>query len=206
MSLFNIFSNKKKPENSADELENFMFLIRVYYQASIAAQTGFNNLKALQDLRIFKQTYHIATQNNKIGLSEKKQCQKMLQGIYHIGDNFFNEIDSSIKKNCRTIQDLQPYMLKFQDLTQNLLFVISNLMNWKFQILRFFKNATRSLVEKQVHKALTRTDWKDEGVRLSCIALRKYQTSMCYSEAWLAEFSYNVLMLGVKANKANNAK
>ena len=91
-----------------------MLLIRVYYQAAIAAQIGINNLAALPDLRIFKQTYHVTTLNNKLGLAEKKQCQKMLQGIYHCSDNFFKEIDFSIKKKCRSIQDVQPYLLQFQ--------------------------------------------------------------------------------------------
>ena len=113
MNIFNRLFNKKK-DNTVGGVEDFMLLIRVYYQATIAAQIGINNLAALPDLRIFKQTYHVATLNNKLGLAEKKQCQKMLQSIYNSSDSFFKEIDLSIKKRCRTIQDVQPYLLQFQ--------------------------------------------------------------------------------------------
>ena len=109
MSIFkNLF--KKKEQVTTGGVEDFMLLIRVYYQAAIAAQIGINNLAALPDLRIFKQTYHVTTLNNKLGLAEKKQCQKMLQSIYHSSDNFFKEIDLSIKKRCHNIQDIQPYL------------------------------------------------------------------------------------------------
>ncbi|MBQ5680047.1 MAG: hypothetical protein IIV20_01045, partial [Bacteroidaceae bacterium] len=95
MSIF----SKLFRRNSNDEqikvggMEDFMLLIRVYYQAAIAAQTGLNNLGALPDLRIFKQTYHVPTLNNKLGLGEKKHCRKLMQTIYGISDAFFTEID-----------------------------------------------------------------------------------------------------------------
>ena len=97
MNIFSKLFNKKKNDNVGG-MEDFMLLIRVYYQATLATQLGINNLAVLSDLRIFKQTYHVATQNNKIGLAEKKHCQKIMQNIYQLNDNFFKEIDSSIKK------------------------------------------------------------------------------------------------------------
>ena len=120
MNIFNRLFNKKK-DNNVGGVEDFMLLIRVYYQATIAAQIGINNLAALPDLKIFKQTYHVATLNNKLGLAEKKQCQKMLQSIYNISDNFFKEIDLSIKKRCRTPQDAQSYNFQFQGFVQELM-------------------------------------------------------------------------------------
>ena len=82
MSIFNKLF-KKKDQVTIGGVEDFMLLISVYYQATIAAQMGINNLAALPDLRIFKQTYHVTTLNNKLGLAEKKQCQKMLQSTIH---------------------------------------------------------------------------------------------------------------------------
>ena len=137
MSIFSKLFNKKKQDNVGG-VEDFMLLIRVYYQATIAAQIGINNLAALPDLRVFKQTYHVTTLNNKIGLAEKKQCQKILQTIYHCSDNFFKEIDNSIKKKCRSIHDVQPYLLQFQGFSQDLMMLMSNLMQWKFRLPAFF--------------------------------------------------------------------
>ena len=204
MNIFKLFSKKKKEEKSTQEIENLMLLLRVYFQATIAAQTGFNNIKVLNDLRFFKQTYHIATLNNKIGLSEKKQCQKMLQSIYGFSDRFFSEIDSSMKKSCRTIQDFQPYMLKYQDFTQNILMLIPNLVGRKLAVLRFFPKLMKESINKSIHKILTQTDWKDPSTRIAAIAVRKEQTSLRYSEAWICEFVNTIIPLGLKSQGAQN--
>lgn len=204
MNIFKLFSKKKKEEKSTEEIENLMLLLRVYFQATIAAQTGFNNIKVLNDLRFFKQTYHIATLNNKIGLSEKKQCQKMLQSIYGFSERFFSEIDSSMKKSCRTIQDFQPYMLKYQDFTQNILMLIPNLVGRKLAVLRFFPKLMKESINKSIHKILTQTDWKDPSTRIAAIAVRKEQTSLRYSEAWICEFVNTIIPLGLKSQGAQN--
>lgn len=204
MNIFKLFSKKKKKEKSTEEIENLMLLLRVYFQATIAAQTGFNNIKVLNDLRFFKQTYHIATLNNKIGLSEKKQCQKMLQSIYGFSDRFFSEIDSSMKKSCRTIQDFQPYMLKYQDFTQNILMLIPNLVGRKLAVLRFFPKLMKESINKSIHKILTQTEWKDPSTRIAAIAVRKEQTSLRYSEAWICEFVNTIIPLGLKSQGAQN--
>ena len=179
MNIFKFFSNKKKEGKATEEIEDLMLLLRVYFQATIAAQTGFNNIKILSDLRFFKQTYHIATLNNKIGLSEKKQCQKMLQRIYGFSDQFFSEIDSSM---------------------------IPNLVGRKLTVLRFFPKIMKESVNKSIHKILTNTDWSDPGVRLAAIAVRKEQASLRYSEAWISEFANTILPLGLKSQGSQNAE
>lgn len=203
MNIFRFFT-KKKQLQTIGGIEDFMLLIRVYYQATIAVQTGINDLKALQDLRIFKQTYHVPTLNNKIGLAEKKQCQKILQSIYSISDNFFKEIDLSIKKKCRTIQSVQSYMIQFQGFSQELMMLMSNLMQWKFRLPSFLHKALRGMVDKQIHDILTRNDWKDEAVRRSCISVRKYQSELSYSEAWMTEYVYTTVMLAKKEKTPQN--
>lgn len=204
MSIFSKLFGKKA-EDTVGGTEDFMLLIRVYYQATIASQIGINNPAALPDLRIFKQTYHITTLNNKLGLAEKKQCQKMLQSIYKISDNFFKEIDQSIKKKCHTIQDVQPYLLQFQGFSQELMMLMSNLMQWKFRIPSIFHKYIRTMVEKQIHDVLTRTNWKDDAVRRACVSLRKYQASLAYSENWMTEFVHTTVMLAKKEKAPKNA-
>lgn len=196
-----IFRRKAISTDNVGGIEDFMMLIRVYYQAVISSQVGINNLAAMPDLRIFKQTYHVPTQNNKLGLAEKKQCKKILQGVYGISDNFFSEIDQSVKKRCRSVQDFQPYLLQFQGFTQELMMLMGNLLNWKFRLPGFFRKALKSMVEKQVHDIMTRSDWNDDGVRRSCISLRKYQAFLAYSEAWMTEFVHTIVMLEKKEKR-----
>ncbi len=205
MNIFSFFS-KKKQQQTVGGIEDFMLLIRVYYQATIAVQTGINNLTALPDLRIFKQTYHVSTLNNKIGLAEKKHCQKLLQSIYKLSDNFFKEIDSSIKKKCRSVQLVQPYLIQFQGFSQELMMLMSNLMQWKLRLPGFFHKAIRTMVDKQVHDILTRTDWKDEAVRRACVSVRKYQADLSYSETWMTEYVYTAVMLSKKEKTPQNAQ
>lgn len=205
MSIFSKLFSRKKAEAEAKVggMEDFMTLIRVYYQSVVAAQVGMNNLAALPDLRVFKQTFHVPTLNNKIGLGEKKHCQKLLQNIYNLPDSFFSEVDSSVKKRCKKVQDVQPYFIMFQGFSQDLMMLMGNLMKWKFRLPSFFKSALHEMVAKQVHEVMTRSMWKDEGVRRTCVALRQYQQQLGYSEAWMTEYVYTVIMLAKKEPKQN---
>ena len=196
--LDRLFGKKTKDEHKVGGVEDFMLLIRVYYQAAIAAQVGINNLAALPDLRVFKQTYHVTTLNNKLGLGEKKHCQKIMEGIYGISEGFFKEIDASVKKHCRTMRDVQPYLLQFQGFNQVLMMLMGNLMQWKFRLPSFMRKALKGMVEKQVHEIMTGSNWKDEGVREAAVSVRRYQAQLGYSEQWMSEFVHTIVMLAKK--------
>jgi hypothetical protein len=206
MSIFSklFHRNKKDQQTKVGGMEDFMLLIRVYYQAMMASHLGINNLGALPDLRIFKQTYHVATLNNKLGVAEKKHCRKLIQDIYGISDTFFAEIDGSIRKHCHKIQDAQSYLIQFQGFSQDLMMLMGNLMQWKMRLPSFFRSAFREMVAKQVHQVLTKNDWKDEGVRRACISVRKYQNMLGYTEQWMTEYVHTIVMLAKKEPKKNS--
>ena len=207
MSIFSkLFhrSSGKDQQTKVGGMEDFMLLIRVYYQAVMAAQLGINNLGALPDLRIFKQTYRVTTLNNKLGIAEKKHCRKLIQDIYGISDSFFTEIDTSIRKNCRKIQDAQSYFIQFQGFSQDLMMLMGNLMQWKMRLPGFFRSALREMVAKQIHQILTKNDWKDDGVRRTCVSIRKYQNVLGYTEQWMTEYVHTIVMLSKKEPKKNS--
>ena len=206
MSILSKIFGKSKEEQQikVGGMEDFMLLIRVYYQAVMAAQLGINNLGALPDLRIFKQTYHVATVNNKLGIAEKKHCRKLIQSIYKVSDSFFTEIDGSIRKHCHKIQDAQSYLVQFQGFSQDLMMLMGNLMQWKMRLPSFFRGALREMVAKQIHQILTQNDWKDDGVRRTCIAIRKYQNMLGYTEQWMTEYVHTIVMLAKKEPKKNS--
>ncbi len=182
-------------------MEDFMTLIRVYYQAVMAANLGLTNLSALPDLRIFKQTLHVPTVNNKLGVGEKNRCKKMLGEIYSLPDSFFKEIDSSIKRNCRNINDVRTYLIRFQAFSQDLMMLMGNLMKWKFRVPGIFKNALRAMTAKTINEILTKHTWKDEGVRKTCIGIRNYQHALGYSAEWMTEYVYHIVLLAKKEPK-----
>ena len=194
MAFFDIFK-KKTEEKPVGGMEDFMTLIRVYFQSVLASQLGINNLAALPDLLTFKRTLHVATVNNKLGVGEKKACAKMLQDLYGISDNFFREIDQSIKKNCRTQQQVQSYMFSFQGFTQDLMMLMGNLLKWKFRIPGFMKSMLRKVTDNTVHDILTRPAFDDQGVTKVAYGIRRYQQTLGFSEDWIKEFTYNVITL-----------
>ena len=179
-------------------MEDFMTLIRVYYQAAIACKVGITNLNALPDLRVFKQTLHVATVNNKLGQGEKQRCRKMLNEIYGMEDNFFKEIDESIKRNCKQIQDVQTYMYVFQGFSQDLMMVVSNTTQWKLRIPSIFKKTLYDVVEKGVNNILTKDNWKDDAVRKGVIGIRQYQKRLGYSQNWMTQYVYHIILLAKK--------
>lgn len=206
MSIFSKIFGKKQAEEAEGTvrvggMEDFMTLIRVYYQAVMAAQLGISNINFLPDMAVFKRTLKIPTQNNKLGLAEKARCKKMLTDIYGLNDSFLKEIDNSIKKNCKNVNDIKTYLFMFQGFSQDLMMLIGNLMQWKFRMPGVFKKMLRNMTEKTVHDILTKMTWKDDSVHKTCITIRQYQHSLGYSESWITEYVYNIVLLAKKEPK-----
>ena len=200
--LGNLFRKKATDEETkVGGIEDFMTLIRVYYQAVMATNIGISNINFLPDMAVFKRTLKVPTQNNKLGIAERSKCKKMLIEIYGLPDAFFKEIDASIKKNVRNINDVKTYLFMFQGFSQDLMMLIGNLMQWKFRMPGVFKKLLRGMTEKTVHDILTKMSWKDESVHKTCVAIRKYQQALGYSEAWINEYVYNIVLLAKKEPK-----
>ena len=152
-------------------------------------------------MAVFKRTLKIPTQNNKLGIAEKSRCKKMLVDIYGLSDGFFKEIDNSIKKNCKNVNDVKTYLFMFQGFSNDLMMVIGNLMQWKFRMPSVLKKMLYNMTQKAINDILTKNDWKDDSVRKTCINLRKYQHTLGYSEAWMTEYVYNIVLLAKKEPK-----
>lgn len=197
MGIFSkIFGKKIEDDNVG--IENYMMLVRVYFQASIASNIGITNLAALPDLRTFKSALKVPTVKNKLGVGEKARCRKMLVDIYGTDEGFFKEVDASIKKNCRKIQDVNVYLVQFQNYTQDLMMVMSNLMKFKLRLPSFFKSALRTMTEKQVNELFTKNDYTDPGVMKTALEIRKYAQRLGFSREWTINFVFQVIMLAKK--------
>lgn len=182
-------------------MEDFMTLIRVYFQAGMAADIGITNLAALPDLRVFKATLKVPTINNKLGLGERSRCRKMLKEMYGMDDNFFKEIDQSLKRHCRKIQDVQVYLIQFQSYTQDLMMLIGNLMKFKLRLPSFMKGALKTMTEKTVSDIFTKNDFKDAAVLKTSVAVRTYAQKLGFSQQWTTSFAYRIVMLAKKEPK-----
>lgn len=204
MSFLQKILGKKTEEQRVGGMEDFMTLVRVYFQASLATTLGITNLAMLPDLRTFKTTLRVPTQNNKLGVGEKSQCKKMMKNLYGMDDSFFKEIDQSIRKNCHKLQDVNTYLIQFQGFTQDIMMLMGNLMKFKLRIPSFFKKAIYTMTEKQVNDLFVKNDYTDPGVMKAVLAVRQYNGCLGFSQKWITDFVYRVVMLAKKEPKPSD--
>lgn len=198
MGIFSKIFNRKPREEKAGGMQDYMTLVRVYFQASLAAQLGITNLAMLPDLCVFKSTLHVPTQNNKLGVGERSHCRKMMHEIYGTEDSFFKEIDQSIRRNCRKLQDVQVYLIQFQSFSQELMMLTGNLMKFKLRVPSFFKKTIYAMTEKTVNDIFTKNSYTDASVIKAVMAVRKFNQRLNFSQKWVTDFVYQVVMLAKK--------
>ncbi len=204
MSFWNKIFGKKEEEQKTGGMEDFMTLIRVYFQAAMAADLGITNLAALPDLRVFKATLKVPTVNNKLGVGERSRCKNMLKSMYDMDDAFFKEIDQSLRRRCKKVQDAQTYLLQFQGFTQDIMMLTGNLMKFKLRLPGFMKKMLYTMTEKTVSDIFNKNDFKEPDVIKTVMAVREYNRRLGFSQKWVTDFVYRVVMLAKKEPRKNS--
>ena len=186
MGIFAKLFKKNSEGTSSKNVEDFVSLTRVYFQSVIAANLGITNIRFVPDVANFKRLFKIPTQGGRLGQAEKTASRKMLMQDYGLSENFF----------------------MYQGFSQDLMMLMGNLMQWKFRVPSVFKGALRSMTEKTVHDVCTKTVWKKDDVHKTAMAVRQYKERLGYSEQWMTEYVYNVVLLAKKEpkNKATEEK
>ena len=164
----------------------------------LASNLGISNVSMLPDLATFKRTLKVATQNNKLGVAEKSRCKKMLEQIYGLNEAFFKEIDQSVKKNCKKMQDAQTYLFAVQGFNNDLMMLVGNLMKWKFRVPGFMHKMLRGMTEKIINDILTKNNWKDEATFRTVYSVRQYREKLGHSPEWMTEYVYKIVTLAKK--------
>ena len=209
MNFISKLYKKKEEESEAvskGSVEEFVTLIRVYYQAVMAVQLGVTNLNILNDMALFKRMLKIPTQNNKLGIAERSRVRKILMQEYNMKEEFFKEIDGSIKKNCRNQNDIKSYFIMYQGFNNDLFSLLDNLMQWKFRFSMLVKKLLYAQTQKTIHEIVTRSEWKDTNVQKVAWRIRKYKETLGYSEQWMTDFVYNVVLMAREDAKKNKRK
>jgi hypothetical protein len=125
----------------------------------------------------------------------------MMQEFYGTDDSFFKEIDQSIRRNCRKIQDVQTYMIQFQGFSQDLMMLMGNLMKFKLRLPSFFKSALYKMTEKTVNDIFNKNDYTDAGVIKAVMAIRQFDKRLGFSQKWITDFVFQVVMLAKKESR-----
>ena len=113
-------------------------------------------------------------------------------------DDFFKEIDQSLRRRCKKIQDAQTYLLQFQGFTQDIMMLTGNLMKFKLRLPGFLKKALYTMTEKTVNDIFNKNDFSDAGVMKTVVAVREYNRRLGFSQKWVTDFVYKVVMLAKK--------
>lgn len=188
-------NNEEEAATSKGSVEEFISLIRVYYQAVMAVQMGITNLNMLSDMALFKRMLKIPTQNNKLGIAEKSRARKVLMQDYGLSESFFKEMDASVKKCCKSQNDIKSYFFLFQGFCNDLFSLLDNLMGWKFRLSILVKKLLYRQTSKMIHEILTRSEWKEVSVQKTAWSIRKYKESLGFSEEWITSFVYHVMLM-----------
>lgn len=203
MNIISKLFRKEKEESQSTQgsVEEFVSLIRVYHQTVIAVNLGVTNINLLSELAMFKRMLKISTQDGKLGVAEKSRARKILMQNYGLSTEFFKEIDASVKKNCKNQNSINSYFFLFQGFSNDLLMLISNVMQWKMRVPLMFKNTLYTLTQKAINEIMTKNNWKDDSVYKTVRDVRKYKETLGYSEGWMAEFVFHIVVLAKKEQK-----
>ena len=113
-------------------------------------------------------------------------------------DAFFKEIDQSLRRRCKKIQDAQTYLLQFQGFAQDIMMLTGNLMKFKLRLPGFMKKALYTMTEKTVNDIFNKNDFKEPDVLKTVVSVREYNRRLGFSQKWVTDFVYRVVMFAKK--------
>jgi hypothetical protein len=76
--------------------------------------------------------------------------------------------------------------------------LMGNLMKFKLRLPSFFKKAIYAMTEKTVNDLFNKNDYTDPATLKAVASVRKYNQRLGFSEQWITNFVYQVVMLAKK--------
>ena len=79
--------------------------------------------------------------------------------------------------------------------------LLGNLMKFKLRLPSFFKSALYTMTQKTVADIFNKNDYSDAGVIKTVLQVRSFNKRLGFSQQWVTDFAYQVLMLAKKEPK-----
>ena len=79
--------------------------------------------------------------------------------------------------------------------------LIGNLMKFKLRVPSFMKKAIYAMTEKTVNDIFNKNDFSDASVLKTIVAIRQYNKRLGFSQKWVTDFVYQIVMLAKKEPK-----
>ena len=76
--------------------------------------------------------------------------------------------------------------------------LLGNMMKLKLRMPSFFKKAIRQMTEKTINDIFNKNDYSDAGVVKTVLAIREYDRRLGFSQNWISDFAFQVIMLAKK--------
>ena len=76
-----------------------------------------------------------------------------------------------------------------------------NLMKFKLRLPGFLKKMLYAMTEKTVNDIFNKNDYTDPAVMKSVVAVRQYSQRLGFSQQWITNFVYKVVMLAKKEKR-----
>ena len=76
-----------------------------------------------------------------------------------------------------------------------------NLMKFKLRVPSIFKKTIYAATEKTVNDIFTKNDFSDAGALKAVAGIRTYNKRLGFSEKWVTDFVYQIVMLAKKEKK-----
>jgi hypothetical protein len=76
-------------------------------------------------------------------------------------------------------------------------------MKFKLRVPSFFKKAIYTMTEKTVNDIFNKNDFSDPSVLKTVVAIRQINKRLGFSQKWITDFVYNVVMMAKKEPRQN---
>lgn len=185
-----------REEDVRNREEEYISMIRVYIQAVMASHLGITNINMIPELAMFKRRMKVQTLNGRLGEGERVAAKKIIKQVYKLDDDFFTELDKSIRRMCKKQQDIQSYFVSFQGMLNDLLMILSSELQWKLRLPKIFNKMLKGSIKSAIADVFKKTDWGGAADLFRASQnVRKYNEKFKFSQKWVFDFVYPVLMI-----------
>ena len=82
--------------------------------------------------------------------------------------------------------------------------LMGNLMKFKLRIPSFFKGTLRTMTENTVNDLFNKNDYNDPSTMKAVIGIRNYAKRLGFSQPWVTDFVFQLVMLAKKEKSPNH--
>jgi hypothetical protein len=75
---------------------------------------------------------------------------------------------------------------------------MGNLMKFKLRLPSFFKGTLRTMTEKTVNDLFNKNDYSDPATMKTVVGIRNYTKRLGFSQSWVTNFVFQLVMLAKK--------